>query len=315
PLSSLEDVAKNDFVAGWSDLGTVDGTFYGPPFGANVKSFVWYNPSKFAEGGYEVPTTWDAMVELSDQIVADGGKPWCVAAGSDQATGWPLTDWMEDAVLRFAGPEVYDQWHKHEIPFNDPALVAALDKAGEIVKNEDYVLNGVGSIQGTTFNDGGLPLLDGGCYMYRMASFYGNQFPEGTTKGPDGEINAFYLPVASEGDPTVMLGGGELIGAFNDKPETLEVATFLASADWANARMALGNYFTAHKGGDTSLITDPLERSFQEALLEADVFRFDASDLMPSAVGAGTFWSEMINWVSGDSSEEVLTGVEESWPS
>ena len=32
-----------------SDYGTVDGTFYATPLGANVKSFVWYSPAMFAD--------------------------------------------------------------------------------------------------------------------------------------------------------------------------------------------------------------------------------------------------------------------------
>ena len=100
-------------------------------------------------------------------------------------------------MLRTGGPDVYDQWVAHEIPFNDPAVVAAVDAVGTIVKNDDYVLGGAESIPSTSFQEAGLPLLDGGCFMHRQASFYGNQFPEGTTKGPDGQVNAFYLPAVA----------------------------------------------------------------------------------------------------------------------
>ena len=313
PLTSLADSTLANDGEGWVALGTVDGKFYGPPFGANTKSWVWYSPGKFAEKGYTVPETWDDMIALSDKIVADGGTPWCVGAGSGDATGWPLTDWLEDAVLRFEGKDVYDQWVKHEIPFNDPKIADALDKVGAIVKNDAYVLNGVQSIPTTTFQDAGLPLLDGSCYMYRMASFYGNQFPEGTTKGPDGTINAFFLPVAKAGDPKPMLGGGEIISAFNDKPETVAVATFLSSKDWGNARVPLGNYFTPNKEV-TALPKDPLEQIFQQALTSSDIFRFDGSDLMPSAVGSGTEWKELVNWVLGESTADALSKIEASWP-
>jgi alpha-glucoside transport system substrate-binding protein len=314
PLSTLEDVAKNDYVAGFAELGTVNGKFYAPPLGANVKSFVWFSPAKFKEKGYTIPTTWDEMVTLSDKIVADGGKPWCVAAGSGDATGWPLTDWLEDAVLRFEGPDVYDQWYQHKIPFNDPKIVDALDKVGAIVKNDKYVYNGVQSIPSTTFQDGGLPLLDGSCFMYRQASFYGNQFPKGTDISENGAVWAFYLPVAKAGDKKVMLGGGEFITAFDSKPETLAVATYLASPQWSNDREPLGAYFTANKKQDISLIKNPLDLQFQKSILDSDVFRFDASDLMPSAVGSGTEWKELVNWVLGESTTDALKKIEDSWP-
>ncbi|MDO9173741.1 MAG: ABC transporter substrate-binding protein, partial [Actinomycetota bacterium] len=300
PLTNLKaDVEAND-IAGWVDFGTVNGEFYAPPFGANIKSLVWYSPAAFEEGGYAIPTTWQEMLDLSDKIVADGGTPWCVGAESGGATGWVLTDWVEDFVLRTAGPEVYDQWVAHEIPFNDPAIVTAIDAVGTIVKNDDYVLDGSQSIPSTSFQEAGLPLLDGGCYMHRQANFYGNQFPEGTTKGPEGQVNAFYLPTVNADDPKVMLGGGELITAFSDKPEVEAVAKFLTSKEYADNRLALGNWMSPNKNADISLVTDPLEQTFAKLLVESDVFRFDGSDLMPGPVGAGTFWSEMVEWVVGN---------------
>lgn len=316
PLSSLEStVAEND-LAGWVELGTVDGTFYGPPFGTNVKSFVWYSPPAFADAGYEIPNTWGEMIALSDQIVADGQTPWCVGIESGGATGWTATDWIEDAMLRFAGADVYDQWVNHEIPFNDPQVLAAVEEVGAIIRNEEYVKGGVQSIAVTSFQDSGLGILDGSCFMHRQASFYGNQFPEGTTKGADGEVNAFYLPVANEGDPQVMLGGGEIIAAFSDRPEVAAVAEYLTSVEYANNRLAAGNWLSPNTGVDTSLLTDPLEKLFADTLLASEVFRFDGSDVMPGEVGAGTFWTEMTAWIGTDkSTTDVLDAIENSWPS
>jgi alpha-glucoside transport system substrate-binding protein len=316
PLESLKADVEANNIDGWVELGTVDGTFYSPPFGANIKSLVWYSPAAFADGGYEIPETWGALLELSQKIVDDGGTPWCVGAESGGATGWVLTDWTEDILLRTAGPDVYDQWVSHEIPFNDPQIVAAVDEVAKIVRNDEFVLGGSESIPSTSFQEAGLPLLDGECFMHRQASFYGNQFPEGTTKGPDGQINAFYLPVANEGDPKVMLGAGELIAAFSDKPEVEAVAKFLTSADYANERMKAGNWLSPNKTADITLLTDPLELQFAELLVGSDVFRFDGSDLMPGPVGAGTFWSEMVEWVvGGQDTQTTLTNIEESWPS
>jgi len=316
PLSSLEaDVAAND-LDGWVDLGSVDGTFYGPPFGTNVKSFVWYSPPAFAAAGYEIPTTWAEMIALSDQIVADGNKPWCAGIESGGATGWPATDWVEDAVLRFAGADVYDQWVNHDIPFNDPRIAAAVDEVGGILRNEDYMKGGVKSVAVTSFQDGGLGILDGSCFLHRQASFYGNQFPDGTTKGADGDVNAFYFPVVNAGDPKVMLGGGEIIAAFADRPEVVAVAKYLTSSEYANNRLALGNWLSPNTGIDTSLLSDPLERVFADTLLASDVFRFDGSDMMPGEVGAGTFWTEMTSWIgTGKSTSDVLDAIEASWPS
>ena len=196
---------------------------------------MWYSPTAFTEGGYEIPQSLEDLKALSDKIVADGATPWCIGAESGVATGWVLTDWMEDFMLRMNGEEVYDQWVNHEIPFNDHKVKAVVDAVGEYVKNADY-LGGEGLVKAiatTKFQDGGLPLVagDGSCYMHRQASFYSSLFPEGTTIGPDGDINFFYLPSPADG-PKYMLGAGDIYSAGSDKPETFDVLKFTGSADY-----------------------------------------------------------------------------------
>ena len=117
------EAAYNDT---WLDLGTVDGDLYGIWYRASVKSLVWYSPEEFEARGYEVPETWEEMIALSDRIVADGGNPWCLGMESGNATGWPGTDWVEDILLRTAGPEYYDRWVEHEVPFNDEPVQESL---------------------------------------------------------------------------------------------------------------------------------------------------------------------------------------------
>ena len=202
---------------------------------------VWYSPAAFEEGGYEVPETLEELTALSDQIVADGGTPWCAGIESGVATGWPITDWFEDFMLRINGPEVYDQWVNHEIPFNDPQVKAVADAVGAFLKNPDYMggENNVKAIATTKFQDGGVPITTGDCYMHRQASFYSALFPEGTVgrarPTSRSDVTYFYLPVAEAGDPKVMLGAGDLLAAGTDKPETWDVILYATSADYAVA--------------------------------------------------------------------------------
>lgn len=306
----------------WKNYGTVDGEFYASPLMASVKSFVWYSPSAFADAGYEVPTTWDDLMALTEQIAADTAddpvtQPWCAGIESGTATGWPATDWVEDVVLRVAGPDVYDQWVTHEIPFNDPQIVESVDAVGDILKNDDYVNGGIGdsrSIATTSFNNGGLPVLDGTCYMYRMASFYETQWPEGTVVAEDGDVWAFVLPGMAEGD-VPLLSAGEFVGAFNDDPATVAFQTYLSSSDWANSRVSGGGVVSANLGLDPANASSDLLRLAVELLqTEGATIRFDGSDMMPSEVGAGSFWSEMTNWIDGKDTQAVLDAIESTWP-
>jgi alpha-glucoside transport system substrate-binding protein len=309
-----------DFIPGWEGLYTVDGAVKALPWRANVKSTVWYSPAAFEAGGYEVPQTLDEMAALSDKIVADGGIPWCAGIESGVATGWPITDWFEDFMLRINGPEVYDQWVAHEIPFNDPKVKAVADAVGSYLKNPDYIggENAVKAIATTKFQDGGVPIATGDCYMHRQASFYSALFPKTVTVGPPdsgSDIEYFYLPVAKAGDPKAMLGAGDLLAAGTDKPETWDVILYATSAEYAVA-MANGHAELSPRNDiDASLITDPLLGSFASLLASSELFRFDGADMMPGAVGSGTFWTEATAWIVGGSTEDMLDNIEASWPS
>jgi alpha-glucoside transport system substrate-binding protein len=307
------------FSPEWKEYGTVDGTFYAAPVGANVKSFVWYSPQRFADNGYEVPETWEDLIALSDEIVQDGGKPWCAGIGSGESTGWPATDWMEEVMLRRYGPKVYDRWQAHEIRFDDPKVADVLAEVGSILKNPDYVNGGLGdvrSIASTTFQAGGLPILQGQCFMHRQASFYQANWPEGTNVAQDGDVYAFYLPPMNERFGKPVLGAGEFAVAFDDRPEVVAFQTYLSSPEWANEKARLGNWISAHQGLDVANVGSPVDQLSVELLQDpGTVFRFDASDLMPGEVGASSFWAEMTNWIANDKPDKlVLDAIEKSWP-
>ncbi len=303
-------------------FGNVDGTQYGMPNKADVKSLVWYKPAAFEAGGYTVPETFDDFVALTGEMIANGDTPLCVGIESGPATGWTYTDWVEDMMLRFAGADTYDQWVNHEIPFNDPIVVEQMEAVVNLWNTPGMVFASGGSIAATPFGDNGQPLVDGDCLMHRQASFYAAFIPEGTAfaDGSEDAVDVFYFP-SNEGSP--VLGAGTLAAAHNDRPEVWAVMEYFGSVEYANARQAaqaerkggaLSGFLSAAEGIDTSLYL-PLEQSFLDILANAETFRFDASDLMPADVGAGTFWTESTAAVNGDkSASDAADAIEASWP-
>ena len=307
---------------GWKTYGTVNGKFYAAPLGANVKSLVWYSPKMFKAKGYEVPTTWEDMIKLSDKIAADpdGIKPWCAGIESGAATGWTATDWLEEIVLRQAGPDVYDQWVAHTVKFSDPPIAAALKTAGSIWKNPKYVNAGIGdvsSIVKTAFADGGLPIQSSKCYMHQQASFYATNF-KGTPKfGPDGDLYAFYEPAYADakfGKPVEV--GGEFVTAFSNNPEVQAFQTYLTTAHWANNQSKVSkSRISANKGLDIKNVADPINKLSVSILQDPKaVSRFDASDLMPAAVGSGAEWQQLTSWVAGQDDAATLAAIDGAWP-
>ena len=303
------DALKADYAQSWIDLASYDGKLYGIFYKAAIKSLVWYSPAAFEAGGYEVPTTWDELIALSDQIVADGGVPWCIGVESGAASGWPATDWIEDIMLRTAGPEVYDQWVAHEIPWTDPAVKTAWEYFGQIVTNEDYVYGGTTGVLTTNFGDSPAPIFDSppGCYMHRQASFITGFFPEGVTE----EDYAFFpFPSIDPAYGVPALGGADLIVMFNDTPGARQLMQYLATAEAQEIWSAYGDFLSPNKGVSLDVYPDATTRAMAEALTAAEVFRFDGSDLMPAAVGSGSFWTGTLDYIGGEDLDSVLEAIE-----
>ena len=302
----------------WKAYATVDGKFYGAPSGASVKSLVWYSPSEFKDAGYTVPTTLDELKTLTDKMVADKKKPWCAGIASGEATGWPLTDWHEDMMLRLYGPETYDKWVNHEIPFNGPESTAALDAAGAYLKNPAYVNGGLGdvkSIATTTFQDAGLPILEGTCSLHRQASFYAANFPKGTKVAEDGDVFAFYLP-GKDATSKPVLGGGEFNVAFADRPEVKAFQTYLSTDTWANIKAKLSQgWVSANNKIDPNNLSNPVDKLAATILLDPNAtFRFDGSDQMPAAVGSNAYWKQVTSWITGQDTKATVDNIEKAWP-
>jgi len=303
----------------WKNYGTVNGKFYAAPMSASIKSVVWYSPKEFKDNGYTVPKTLDELKALSDKIAAKGKKPWCVGIASGDATGWPLTDWTEDFLLRTSSPENYDKWVKHEIPFNDASVKTALDEVGSFVKNDKYVNGGLGdvkSIATTAFQDAGLPILQGGCSLHRQASFYAANWGTTAKVAEDGDVFAFYLP-GKDASAKPVLGAGEFVTAFADRPEVKAFLTYMSTDTWANVKSKLGGtVVSANKGLkiDECKCTGVDKLALQILQDPNSVFRFDGSDLMPAAVGSNSFWKQITAWVTGQSTQQTLDNIEASWP-
>lgn len=298
----------------WLSLGTFDDSIYGIWYRASVKSLVWYNPKAFKAQGFTVPTTWDEMLDLSDQIVDAGVMPWCVGLESGDATGWPGTDWIEDIMLRTAGPEVYDQWITHGIPFNDGAVQTAFERFGEIVLNENYVVGGsVGAIS-TPFGDAPQGLFGDSptCYLHRQANFIASFFPEEVNLAED--VDIFLLPSIDPAYGTPVLVAGDVFGMFNNTPEAQALMAYLATPVPHEIWAGLGGFLSPHKQVSLEAYPDALSKKQAEFLGNAETIRFDGSDMMPGAVGTGTFWSGVVEYVAGEPVEEVLDTIEASWP-
>jgi alpha-glucoside transport system substrate-binding protein len=319
PLTD-EDAAwiAENYAAGpsWVDLATgqnaqagdeaLNGFFYK----VDVKSLVWYSPSVFDELGFEIPTTMEELIALSDTAVEEGIAPWCIGIGSEAATGWPATDWVEDIMLRTQPLEVYDQWVANEIPFTDERIVNAIEIFGSFARNEDYTGMSPSQVVATDFRDSpdGVFSIPPTCLMHHQASFIPTFFPE------DADFDFFYFPpFESEDLGSPVLGAGTVWAITEDSDAARAMIEFLKTPIAHEIWMAQSGFLTPHRGVDTDLYGDDTLRGMGEILLGATSFRFDASDLMPAEIGAGAFWTGMVEYLrTGDAVGEAQR-IQDAW--
>jgi alpha-glucoside transport system substrate-binding protein len=294
------------------------GRIYGAPMRLANKSIVWYPKQAWEAAGYEAPTTLQGLYDLADQIKGTGIAPWCMAWNADQATGWVGTDWIEQFVLSTVGPDVYNQWTSHEIPFDDPQIVAAFDEFAKIAKTDGNVYGGVQTVVTTQVAESMVPAFRNPpeCMLERQGSFEISFLPAKIQADLDNQVGTFPFPGAeASAEAPAILGGADLAALFNgDDEDAIKVMQFLTSdefgAEWAQA----GGWISPHKTFDASNYPNQTTKDIAEAATSASQVVFDGSDVMPKEVGSGTFWTGMVSWIQGESSADTTATIEASWP-
>ena len=280
PIDDLRDAIVDNFGESVADVGAIDGTQYGIMFKGANKSTVWYNVADFEEAGVEAPETWDALKEGASTLKAAGITPYSV--GVD--VGWPITDIFENVYIRTAGVEKYDQLTKHEIPWTDQSVKDALTVMQDIVGESDNLAGGTEEALQTempasvanVFND-----------SPEAAMVVIGDFAPGvteTTLEPETGYNVFTFP-SIEGSGPVVVGGGDIFVEFKKSDAADAFLEYLTTPEAAQLWAERGGFSSPNKNLDVEVYPDEITKATAGALGEAETFRFDMSDLQPSAFG------------------------------
>ncbi len=319
PLDDVVDMAalEESMIPGTLESGTVDDKLYGLLVSASNKSLVFYPKKAWDKAGYKAPTTIDELNALTEQIKADGTPPWCMGIESDTATGWPATDWFEDLVMRYGGPDEYNKWVKNETKFDSDVVREAAAEFEKLMFTEGNVLGGRKAIASTNFGTAGNPMFDAkpGCMMYKQGSFITGFFPKNIVANLDAEVGVFGFPPVDAGGEDPVLGAGDMAVLLDESASAKKVMEFLAATDVGNEAAKNSSFMSPHKDFDMANYPNELTRQTSQVAYDATAFLFDGSDQMPGEVGAGTFWKDMTAWISGQQDlDATLKNIDESWP-
>jgi alpha-glucoside transport system substrate-binding protein len=281
---------------------------------------VFYNKQAWDKAGYKAPQSLDELAKLGEQIKSDGGTPWCFGIESGTATGWPVTDWIEDLVMRYGGVDGYNQWVSHETPFDSDLVKQAAEYLEKNVLADDNVPGGRGSISSVAFGDAEDTMWDDkpGCWMLKQGNFIvsADFIPQDVVDNVDERIGVFGFPPAETGGDNPVLGGGDLATLLDDNEDARAVMKMLADVNLGETAAPDSSFISPHTGFDTSLYPSDLTRQIADVAYKSDAVLFDGSDAMPGEVGAGSFWKEMTAWISEQEDlDTALKNIDDSWPS
>lgn len=310
-LLSIEDAAgvtvDENFAPVWRDLGSVNGTLYGVFFKGANKSTVWYDVRAFQANGLDPPQTWEEWIVLSEKLVEAGVTPLAVGG----ADGWVLSDWFENVYLRTAGPEKYDMLARHEIPWTDASVKQALSILGELIGVDEFVARGRDGATETDFETSVQLVFSD---TPEAAIVYEGDFVAGvilseTNAQPGIDFNFFDWP-SIDGSPSAVMGGGDVAVVLTENPAALQLVNYLATPSAGQIWAALGGFSSPNRSLDPSVYPDEITRAYASALADAEVFRFDLSDLLPAELGAtrnAGVWGRLQDWLNNPDDIDSIT--------
>ena len=282
PIDFAKDTVSANYSQSAVDLGTIDGKLYSFLFKGANKSTVWYNVPVFKDAGVEAPKTWDEFLQDAKTIKASGVPAYSIGG----ADGWTLTDLFENIYIRTAGPDKYDQLAKHEIPWTDQSVKDALTEMAKVLGDTENIAGGKSGALQTDF-----PTSVTNAFadppkaaMVLEADFVEGEIINSTKAKPETGFNVFDFPSINDSPPAVV-GGGDQLVMFKDSPAARALVEYLATPEAAEIWVRRGGFSSPNKGVPESAYQDPLLKATATALANADVFRFDLSDLQPSAFG------------------------------
>ncbi|HEX3212027.1 MAG TPA: hypothetical protein VH016_05630, partial [Actinomycetota bacterium] len=311
------DAINENYSDTWTSLATVDDTVYGVVAKANSKSTIWYKPNNFEKNGFEVPTTWDALLALTQQYETKDPDPWAVGAqGRDNS--WTLTDWFENIYLLQAGPDKYDQLFSGEIAFTDASVTQAIETMKQIV-NDENIPGGIDGALGVGFVDGIGQVFGANpkAEMYFEGGFVGGiatgQVNKDLKIGTD--IDFFDFPSIGGSPAGQVVIGGDMAAAFNTEPATAEFMKFLTTTDAGNVAAETGVFTSPLKGVDVSKYPNDLAKKEAEQITGASVVKYDGADLLPAGQSDlfGAVLQDAIKSSGAPDMAKFEQGVKDAW--
>lgn len=249
-----------------------DGKMYFVP-NYNYPWGFFYRKSVWAEKGYEVPETFDALKALAAKMQADGIIP----IGFADKDGWPAMGTFDYINMRLNGYQFHVDLCSHKESWDQQKVSAVFDTWSALLPFQDP------AALGQTWQDAAKALEAKKTGMYLLGSFVTQQFTDPAVLA---DIDFFAFPeIAMEGRDAVEAPiDGLLLSKKGGENQTArDFMAFLGTAEAQDAYAAVdpSNIATA-KGTDTSKFS-PLNKKCAETIADAKyISQFFDRDALPA---------------------------------
>jgi alpha-glucoside transport system substrate-binding protein len=317
-LNNVVDMTalQSQYAQSWITLGEPlnDGKLYEMYSWVSLKGLIWYDPKNFQAKGYNIPNSWDSLLNLQQTIKSSGTTPWCVALENGAASGWPGSDWVKEIVLSQAGPTVYDAWWQGKQKWTSPEIKQAWQTWGTILgANDSNVYGGAKNMVATAFGDGGTPMFQNPpkCYMHNQASFITSFFQSANASlQPVTDFNFFPLPDITSQYAGAHVVAGDAWSMFHDTPQARQMLKYLQTAAAQVIWVKRGGKISPNNQVSLDSYPDPLSKSTAQILVATKIAKYDAGDLMPADM-KNAYWSAVLQFVQDQSKlDSILANLD-----
>ncbi len=258
------DEIERRYGRAFTDFVTIEGGgdtpagLYGVPTSLIGQSLITYNRDAFAAAGYEVPTTLDELVALSDQIVADGATPWCWAGKwLEEPGGFPLGAWPAGMLVSESGPDAVGRWGRGELPSASPEVRRAYERLGQLVFTPGYSATPPEQVPDTDFF---LPVFEVAAAEPTCLMLLGSSIPITvlTSEEQLDRVDVFPLPPADAGTEPSLLVQSTIAMLAVDSPENRRVVEAMTSPTFLRSYVDVSEGFVPPDPSIDTTVDDPL---------------------------------------------------------
>ena len=312
-LNNIVDMTAlgNQVSKTWLDLGQPlgDGKLYQIYSWVSLKGLIWYNPKNFQAKSYNIPNSWDNLLNVQATIKSGGTTPWCVGLESGAASGWPGSDWVKEIVLSQSGPTIYDSWWQGKQKWTSPEIKLAWQTWGKILgPGDSNVYGGAQSMAATSFMDAGTPMFQTPpkCYMHNQASFITSFFTSANPSLVAGtDYNFFALPDITASFAGAHVVAGDAWSMFNNTSQAQQAIKYLTTAAAQEIWVKRGGKISPNNQVALTSYPDALSKSTAQILVATKIGKYDAGDLMPADMKNG-YWSAVLKFAANQNNLDAI---------